>query len=362
MPTMIAHDVEGEIWAVLRGERVQPLDAQVFAQLAVNEGVGPLVLQSPSCPALSGPSRDTVREEIRRQLALAAVREGELRRLLAALADAGADVLLIKGAHLAYTVYPDPALRPRNDTDILVRPGHEHAARRALETLGYERQPAITGAAVQGQTIFERPGVPGTVLDVHWRLAAPIVAADPFDFSQLWRRAQFIPRLGPATRGPHHRDAIAIAAVHLVAHHPNELGLLWLHDLHLLVRTLDDVDVDVMIAEARSRRVSTIVATALRRAEARFPSRQGTTILDSIHDDDSEPSAALLDRRSLSETAFMDLRALRGWRARASYLAGHLFPPSDYMRRRYAPNSRAPLSWLYATRILSGARKWMGKC
>jgi hypothetical protein len=354
MPTMIAQDVEREICAVLRGECVQPIDEQSFAQMAVDEGVGPLILQS-----LDRSTLGELQEEMRRQLALAAVREGELRRLLAALADAGADVLLIKGAHLAYTVYSDPALRPRNDTDVLVRPGHERAASHALERLGYERQPAITGAAVQGQTIFEHPAVPGTVLDVHWRLAAPIVAADLFDFSQLWRRADCLPQLGPAARAPHRLDAIAIAAVHLVAHHPNELGLLWLHDLHLLVSALDDADVDAMIAEARSRRISTIVATALRRAEARFPSPQGTAILDAIEEDDSEPSAALLDPRTPSETALMDLRALAGWRARTSYLAGHLFPPSDYMRRRYAPNSRAPLSWLYATRILSGARKWL---
>ena len=354
MSSLIAHDVEREICAALRGERLQPSDAHAFAQLAVDEGVGPLVVQSLGRPTLS-----ELQEEMRRQLALAAVREGELRRLLAACADAGADVLLIKGAHLAYTVYSDPALRPRNDTDVLVRPGHESAARRTLDALGYERQPAITGAAVQGQTIFERSGVPGTVLDVHWRLAAPIVAANLFAFSQLWRRAEAIPRLGPAARAPHRLDAIAIAAVHLVAHHPNELGLLWLHDLHLLVRALDDADVNAMIDETRSRRISTILASALRRAEAHFSSTQGAAILDAIHDDDSEPSAALLNRRSPFETALMDLRALRGWRARASYLGGHLFPPSDYMRRRYAPDSRAPLTWLYATRILSGARKWL---
>ena len=354
MPSLIAHDVEWEICAALRGERLQPSDAHAFAQLAVDEGLGPLVLQSLDRPTLS-----ELQEEMRRQLALAAVREGELRRLLAAFADVGADVLLIKGAHLAYTVYRDPALRPRNDTDVLVRPGHQSTARRALEALGYERQPAITGAAVQGQTIFEHPGVPATVLDVHWRLAAPIVAADLFDFSQLWRRAECIPRLGTAARAPHRLDAIAIAAVHLVAHHPNELGLLWLHDLNVLVSALGTADVDALVAETRSRRVSTILASALRRAEARFPSPQGRAILDAIEEDDAEPSAALLDRPTPCRSALMGLRALRSWRARTSYLAGHLFPPSDYMRRRYAPDSRAPLSWLYAMRILTGARKWL---
>ena len=359
MPGLTVHRVEREICAALRGEPAHPVDSRAFAHMAVNEGVGPLVWQSRGSAALDVWCRERLQEETRRQLALAAVREAELRRVLAVLADAGADVLLIKGAHLAYTFYADPALRPRNDTDLLVRPGHEKIARRALETLGYERQPAITGAAVQGQTIFERNGVPGTVLDVHWRLAGPIVAADLFDFSQLWRRAAPLARLGPAARAPHLFDAIAIAAVHLVAHHPNELALLWLHDLHVLANALDRGEVGSLLVDARSRRVSTILASALRRAEDRFPSENGRAILEAMHCDESEPSAALLDRRGPSETALMDLRALRGWRARTFYIAGHLFPPPDYMRCRYAPTSRAPLPWLYATRILSGARKWL---
>ena len=127
---MIAQEIEREICAVLRGEQVQPFDGQSFARMAVDEGVGPLILQS-----LDRSTQGELQEEMRRQLALAAVREGELRRLLRAFGDAGADVLLIKGAHLAYSVYADPALRPRNDTDILVRPGHEHAARRPRRRL-----------------------------------------------------------------------------------------------------------------------------------------------------------------------------------------------------------------------------------
>jgi len=43
----------------------------------------------------------------------------ELREVLAALAGAGLPVLLLKGAALAYTLYPEPHLRDRSDTDLL---------------------------------------------------------------------------------------------------------------------------------------------------------------------------------------------------------------------------------------------------
>src|ERR1700675_4628128 len=42
------------------------------------------------------------------------------RRLLATLADAGIDTLMLKGGALAATVYGDPALRPMSDLDVLV--------------------------------------------------------------------------------------------------------------------------------------------------------------------------------------------------------------------------------------------------
>ena len=325
----------------------------------MSEGLAPLLWQSPSRPPLPSACIDRLREDVRCQLALATVREPELRRVFAAFATAGVDALLIKGAHVAYAFYPEPSLRPRHDTDLLIRPGDEQKAHAVLETLGYRRQPAITGAAVQGQVIFDCDRVPGSVLDVHWRLASPVVAAELFDFSALWHRAQPIPALGSGARGPHPLDALAIAAVHLVAHHPNERGLLWLYDLRVIADALGLNERTEFADHARKRKMMTVCGTALRRSHERFPSAASAVLVATLGCDEPEPSAALLDRRGPSAQALLDVRALRGWRARTGYMAGHLFPPSDYMRRRYAPGSRAPLPWLYAARIIRGARKWI---
>ena len=358
-PSMNSDPIDADLCAVLRGEAIEPRDPRAFATLAISEGVALLVWRSQARPALPASVWTMLQDEVRRQLALAAVREAELRRVLTALADRGADVLLVKGAHVGYAYYADPAMRPRHDTDLLVRPGHESRVRSALDALSYQRQPAITGASVQGQTIYDRDGMPGAVLDVHWRLSAPIAAANLFDFSELWHRAQPVPRLGGAARAPHLLDAIAIGAVHLVAHHPNERGLLWLHDLRVLANALSDDEREALVRETQSRRVSSILTSALGRSQACFPTSVGAAILAALRGDDSEPSAALLRSLAPSHAALLDVRALPGWRARTAYLAGHLFPPSDYMRRRYAPDSRAPLAWLYARRILRGAPHWL---
>src|SRR5688500_8718956 len=91
-----ADAVEADICAVLRGELVRPSDPHAFVDLAVSEGVAPLIWQSPSRPSLPSSCTERLREDVRCQLALATVREPELRRVLAALAAAGVHALLIK--------------------------------------------------------------------------------------------------------------------------------------------------------------------------------------------------------------------------------------------------------------------------
>lgn len=351
-------EAAAEICAALRGEPVEPRDPKTFVELAVGEGVAPVIWRS-GLRSLPPAWLAVLRDEVRCQLVLSSIREAELGRVLGRLARAGVDALVVKGAHLAYAFYDDPALRPRNDTDLLIRPGQEGAARDALHALGYHVLPAITGTAVQGQTIFDRDGVPGAVLDVHWRLSAPIVAARIFDFGELWERAQPLPALGSAAKGPHLLDAVGIAAVHLMAHHPTERGLMWLHDLHVLLRSLDTSGVAAFAREAGEKRMTTVCVRAVRRAEACFPSAAGGALVSMMSSDETEPSASLGRPTRPSNRALADVRALHGWRARTSYVAGHLFPPSDYMRRRYAPESRAPIAWLYAARILRGAPKWL---
>jgi len=55
-----------------------------------------------------------------------------------ALAVAGIDVLVLKGPHLACTVYEDPGVRKYGDLDLLVRPGDFSEAVRILLEKGYQ--------------------------------------------------------------------------------------------------------------------------------------------------------------------------------------------------------------------------------
>jgi hypothetical protein len=69
---------------------------------------------------------------------------------------AGVTTLVLKGAALAYTHYPAAYLRPRGDTDLLVKPTDRAMADYALGTLRYKRENSVSRDAVHTQWMFRQ--------------------------------------------------------------------------------------------------------------------------------------------------------------------------------------------------------------
>ena len=66
------------------------------------------------------------------------VRTRVLRDILAACDDAGIQTLVLKGAALSHTIYPEPGLRPMSDIDILVPKSDLWRAQSLLAGLGFD--------------------------------------------------------------------------------------------------------------------------------------------------------------------------------------------------------------------------------
>ena len=63
-----------------------------------------------------------------------------LTEILQAFDQASIQVLVLKGAALAWTIYPSPALRPMGDLDLLVPPAAARTAQLSLRQLGFDAQ------------------------------------------------------------------------------------------------------------------------------------------------------------------------------------------------------------------------------
>jgi hypothetical protein len=258
-----------------------------------------------------------------RQAAIWASRHRVLARVCAAAAESRIDLLVFKGAHLAYQLYPDPVDRPCADVDLFVRPAHRPRLLEMLQGLGFRQCASNIGDLALGQATYELPRVPGSVLDVHSRLVTPFGIARRFAFEDLWARSTPFAAF-PGARVPSLLDALQIALVHRHVHHPGEHADEWIRDEYLLLEALSADDL---------RRFGAWIA-------------DGTIPVGSSG---IEARAGLT--RHLRDARYVPPRLA------ARVVAAHLFPPAAYMRETYAPASRLPLPLLYGLRILRGVTR-----
>jgi len=362
--------VEDLLRAALRGENVswpEGQDPLPFLKLTQEQGLQPLVYhclrESGSLPCWPGPVLEALRAELHRQVARELVLERELADVLAALNAAGVRPLLLKGTPLAATHYPEPALRARMDTDLLIERTELPALDAALRPLGYERASAVSGDLVVHQCMYH-----GRInLDVHWKIMNPALLAGLFPASELHERAVPVPVYGPHARTLCPAHALLLACVHRVghhAHHGQSERWLWLYDIHLLAQRMEEPEFEAFARGAAAKRVRSLCLSGLEAARARF----GTRLIEGplrrfldVPEADSDPSARFLrPRLTRLDLWLMDLRALRG-RERLRLVREHLFPPAEYMLQKYHAGSRLLLPVLYLRRALSGAWRVVGR-
>jgi hypothetical protein len=297
-----------------------------------------------------------------RQVVMELAQRVELQRVVLATRRRGLDVLLMKGASLAYHVYPDPAWRVRSDTDMLIRAADRDRVRACFDDLGYVCEPQTSGRLVTYQFLSERIDQHGVrhLYDVHWKIANPQRFADAVRFDELAEDAVPLPSLGPHARGIGRVHALWLACMHRAAHHYDVDTLVWLYDIHLLMNTLDAAGAARFVALAERTGIRRICLRALLLARDRFGTAVAPTVFASLEAAPaSEPSTMFL-RPGVRKVDVLldDMRVLSGWRSRLTLLKEHLFPDTAYMRATYASGSSAPTLWLYVRRIVTGAAKW----
>ena len=273
----------------------------------------------------------------------------------------GVDLLLAKGAALAYTHYAAPHLRPRDDIDILIRRADLDRASAMLASIGYERDAEPNAELWTGQHHYCKTTPSGVVrVDVHWRAANPIAFAGALAFDDVWPRSVPVAAMGPHARTLAPADSLLLACLHRVAHHQDRVELLWLWDIHLLASRMSTGELSQFSGEAVRAKLGAVCARGLALAHECFGTVVPDCLLAELAGAKNEPSAAFVGAAlSALEVARADLAALRGWRARASLVREHLVPPAMYMRQRYPRWPAALLPIAYIHRILRGAPRWL---
>ena len=327
-------------------------------------------------PALAAAATAAAPAAVRRRLAeaLAAARARHLvmtRALAAVLArfeSDGIETLVLKGPALAETVYPDPALRPFGDLDVLVRREDRRRADAALLALGHRRiadgHTWEFDIEYDGATLYA--GADGVHVDLHWALVTePRYAWSGEAETAVWRRAAPLTLAGRRTLGLGREDLVVYLATHLAVHHALA-GLLRHWDIALALAS-GPLDWDALLARATRWRARRPLYFVLRGVEETFGPLVPPAVLAALVP--RGPRAALLsallrdagaERRVRLEHLVTLLLVDRGrdvcWSLREA-----LLPAPAWLRARYGPDtaSRPALYWAHARRlggVLGGLR------
>jgi hypothetical protein len=309
-------------------------------------------------PALVAGLRAGAHRQVVHELA----QRAELQRVVGETSRRGLDVLLMKGASLAYHVYPDPAWRVRADADMFIRAGDRDGVRACFDELGYVCEPEGSRRLATYQFHSQRLDHHGVryLYDVHWKIANPQRFADAIRFDEFAGDAVPLPLLGDHARGIGPVHALWLACMHRAAHHYDRDTLVWLYDIHLLMGALDAEGVARFVALAERTGIRRICLRALQLARDRFGTAVRPAVFASLESAPRDEPSTMFLRPGVRKVDVLldDMRVLRGWRQRLTLLKGHLFPDATYMRSMYASGSPAPILWLYVRRIVRGAAKW----
>jgi hypothetical protein len=301
--------------------------------------------------------------DLKREAVAAAVAESfrilDVQSVVTAFHDADVHPLFMKGTALAYQIYVSPELRPRGDTDVLVRKSDLPVIRRVMTELGFRESPTSGDEHGLQQTFFVRKDSRGFdhSWDVHWAATNAPMFAPALDPGSLFESAVPVPTLHPQACALSPVAALLLACIHRIAHHHDSDRLIWLVDIALLRDRLDQNDEREFWMMAAAGRVLGVCERSCRLADE-WMSRQDRggpeRWLPPEELEKAEASRLFLDRDiTRGGVMLANLRAL-SWGARLQRLWQLAFPPADYMRHAFRARSSMALPFLYLYRAFRG--------
>ncbi len=204
----------------------------------------------------------TSKQDAARSMAL----HSQLNRVLQHLHDVGLQVVVLKGAALAYTLYPDPACRTMRDIDLLVRKQDVNATVKALVELGYRTtpMPEHLDARVEGHVLLIAPGT-GAKIELQYfpgRNFFPALEQD--NNGSFWSRIQPVTIAGAPAYELGREDTLAYLCYHTAHHSYQVYCFRALYDITLLLMGCDTtLDWQRVIRFARNHTLQHAIALPL---------------------------------------------------------------------------------------------------
>lgn len=249
--------------------RARGADLDWAAQVSVTQRLAPLFWRAAGRWATEEDGWSSlVRDDVARCKAQARLLRPRVKSyLLDPLASADLLPLTIKGLALCER-YPDPALRPMDDVDLVVPPGTHREAVQTLIRAGWRPTPKQLAPF---SVAMAHPEVPGLPVDLHHALAARSEEIFRLNASDLWEARRPVTILGAPSFGlPPEMDLLVIAT-HAGKLYHNFDRLIWAVDAAIVILAAGSggsgIDWDTLAELADRAAARSALAVVLTQAE-----------------------------------------------------------------------------------------------
>lgn len=388
-------------------------DWDLLVTMARTEGVAPLMYHTFRTTDWPAPMSDHHRHQLQTAYYAAAAHNllihQELTRILAALANqpTNKQIILLKGIALGPTLYPDQALRPVSDIDLLLPREQIDTTVQTVKSLGYRTATPEMAAGhneAAGHHVHLRGGPEDSVaVELHWNLVSSDTdwRTPPMDWfwsqTEEWKMESGKGKMeggrGKVEKGKWKREKgedlsddvdsppsdvhspfsnlqptssilqltptahLLYLAAHLMLQHGGaQARLIWYYDLHLLIGQAGDrldpstgsgLRWEELLARAREFRWAPALHAALEGTQERFGTPLPAGFLDALAETQDQQAARSVARRAgpvqTRAVRTWDTLAAKSWRARLRHAWTLACPSPEYVRWRYEPQP----AWLW---------------
>ncbi len=368
----ILHGAAVPSWAWPHNEAASAVAQTFLARAEFHGVVGVLCEGAPRLADWPAPIAALLRDAARRTALAEQVETTAIRALIARLGQAGIALVLLKGIALAYLAYPAPTMRPRGDTDMLIRAADLAAARRHLAAEGWER--ATSPHTRQLQESWRRDCGAGivAVLDLHWQPSERPVLQRILREEDFWQGRVAMPRLAPHAFAPDGLRLLVHGAVNQLWHQTRGVHvagmrvvdsqrLIWSVDCHFITARFTSEDWAALIAFCRQCDAGAIVAAALEQAQRTIGLVLPDDLLTKLAPASGHSAAyAYITGFDEMANALDDLRAASGLGERAQILRHLALVPRAQLEERYPQSRHWPTALLHLRRYGGAAARLIG--
>ncbi len=338
---------------------IEPDQWQPIVEQALLNGLGPQL----AWKLRQYDINDSSVEQLKRAFWIFAARavsfEMAQMKIQAALTDAQISAVWLKGGALAYTVYSRPSLRPMSDLDVLVPFAQREHALRAVKALGYHFY-GNDGSLWSNRynSLFQKISHhyvlqdDGIILELHYHL----LGQEKTLFSNLamewmWSQTETF-TVGDTQYLTFKPEAnlLYLSAHAILQHGENTLCLKNYFDLYRLVQS-SSIDWDLVLQQAVALKCTYPVERALTLSSHFFETPIPKPILQKLADlRPIDENFALAIHLQGPDARFERMRLLLprlSFKEKVSFILRIVFPPMDYMRRRYEIDKPGPVRPYY---------------